>query len=109
MDLPEAVATLERSAPWRIHFHVPVHDEDAGLLGTTRAAIAPVIAAALATPGPLPPLEVETYTWNVLPLARRPTDDAGLIDGIARELAWTRDVVTALGVRPQRAPASDQQ
>ncbi len=96
MDLPEALATLDRSAPWRIHFHVPVHDADAGLLSTTRDAIAPVLAAALAGPGPLPPLEVETYTWSVLPIARRPTDDAGLIDGIARELAWTRELITAI-------------
>ena len=88
---------LDRSAPWRVQFHVPVHDPDAGALATTRDAIAPVLAAALATPGPVPPLEVETYTWSVLPPERRPTDDAGLIEGIARELAWTRDLLMSLG------------
>ncbi len=96
MDLPDALAGLARTAPWRVHFHVPVHDPDAGLLSTTRDAIAPVLTAALAAPGPLPQLEVETYTWSVLPPARRPTDDAGLIDGIARELAWTRDLLATL-------------
>ena len=36
-------------------------------------------------------LEVETYTWSVLPPALRPTDDAALAAGIAGELAWLRD------------------
>lgn len=97
MDLPDALATLDRGVPWRVHFHVPVHDADAGVLATTRDAIAPVLRAALARPGALPQLEVETYTWNVLPPERRPVDDAGLVDGIARELAWTRDLLLSLG------------
>jgi sugar phosphate isomerase/epimerase len=97
MDLPDALATLDRDVPWRVHFHVPVHDPDAGLLATTRAAIAPVLAAALARPGPLPQLEVETYTWSVLPPDRRPTDDAGLVEGIARELTWARDLLVSMG------------
>jgi hypothetical protein len=97
MDLPDALASLDREVPWRVHFHVPVHDPDAGLLATTRDAIAPALRAAIARPGPLPQLEVETYTWSVLPPARRPTDDAGLVAGIARELAWTRDLLTSLG------------
>lgn len=96
MDLPDALASLDRGTPWRVHFHVPVHDPDAGVLATTRDAIAPVLQAALARSGPLPQLEVETYTWSVLPPDRRPTDDAGLVDGIARELAWTRDLLASL-------------
>ena len=50
-------------------------------------------------------LEVETYTWSVLPMPvgdtpgpRPPTDDAGLVAGLARELAWTRDRLLALGL-----------
>jgi len=99
MDLPEALASLDRGAPWRIHFHVPVHDDAVGGFATTRAAIAPVLAEALALDEP-PHLEVETYTWNVLPVARRPRDEAGLIDGIAHELAWTLDQLSALGATP---------
>jgi hypothetical protein len=40
-------------------------------------------------------LEVETYTWSVLRDA--PVGDDALVDGIARELAWTRDRLVALG------------
>ncbi len=105
MDLPEALATLDRGAPWRVHFHVPVFAAalDGGL-ATTQAQIAPVLAAALAAPpgdaAPLPHLELETYTWGVLPAASRPRDDAALIDGIADELRWTLDLLSTLGVTP---------
>jgi len=37
-----------------------------------------------------PHLEVETYTWEVLPPALRPSD---LCSAIARELTWVRDRV----------------
>jgi hypothetical protein len=43
-------------------------------------------------------VEAETYTWSVLPPDRRPADDAGLIAGIAAELAWTRDRLTDIGL-----------
>lgn len=99
MDLPPALTSLDRTTPWRVHFHVPVHDPDAAPLATTQAAIVPALRAALTAPV-LPQLEVETYTWSVLPPARRPTDDAGLVAGIARELAWTRDLLATLGARP---------
>jgi hypothetical protein len=100
MDLPEALAGLDTSSPWRVHFHVPVHRDDVGSFGTTQAGIVPVLRAALAAPGPLPHLEVETYTWSVLPAGERPDGDEGLVDGIARELQWTIDTLAALGVRP---------
>jgi hypothetical protein len=49
-------------------------------------------------------IEVETYTWNVLPPGRRPTDPAGLATGLAAELAWLHDELTSLGLTtgPQR-------
>ncbi len=100
MDIPEAMMLLDRDVPWRIHFHVPVHDADLGELATTRDEIAPVLAAALAAPGELPHLEVETYTWSILPDGRRPADDAGLVDGIARGLAWTLALLAQLGAKP---------
>jgi len=101
MDLPEALAGLDRGAPWRIHFHVPVHRDEVGGFATTRETIAPVLAAALAANGAPPHLEVETYTWSVLPAAERAEGDAALVDGIARELAWTLEQLAALGVHPR--------
>lgn len=45
-------------------------------------------------------IEVETYTWNVLPPGLRPTDPAGLATGLAAELAWIHQELTALGLTP---------
>jgi sugar phosphate isomerase/epimerase len=60
-------------------------------IGTTRTFLVDAIAALRAGPGPLPHLEVETYTWSVLPDGERPTDDAALVAGIAAELRWAME------------------
>jgi sugar phosphate isomerase/epimerase len=99
MDLPDALTSLGRDAPWRIHFHVPVHRGGFTGFTTTHDTISRVLASALAAPGPLPHLEVETYTWSVLPGAERADTDDGLVDGIARELTWTIEQLAALGGR----------
>jgi sugar phosphate isomerase/epimerase len=101
MDLPDALASLDRGAPWRIHYHVPVHRAELGGLATTRDAIAPALAAALAAPGEPPHLEVETYTWSVLPATERADGDAALVAGIAHELRWALEQLAALGARPR--------
>ena len=69
---------------WRVHFHVPVDTERIGPLSTTRPAVNEALAA-LAKLEYAPHLEVETYTWNVLPTAT--TID--LVEGLARELLAT--------------------
>jgi len=43
-------------------------------------------------------VEVETYTWDVLPVGMRPVDQAGLVHGLAGELAWVRDKLIDLGL-----------
>lgn len=73
---------------WRIHFHVPVNAEQLGPLKTTRSEL----KQALNTVAQLdyaPHLEVETYTWEVLPGAQ----SAPLVDGLTRELTATRSLV----------------
>jgi sugar phosphate isomerase/epimerase len=99
-DLPDALASLERDTPWRIHLHVPVHRAGFAGFATTHDTISRVLAAALAAPGTLPHLEVETYTWSVLPGVERAGTDDVLVEGIAHELGWTFDQLAALGARP---------
>lgn len=62
----------------RTHFHMPLWWDEAGAFGSTRAEVERVLRALARAGGPLPLLEVETYTWSVLgsflgsePLARR--------------------------------------
>ncbi len=76
---------------WRCHFHVPVDLEAVGEKGlsTTREHADRVLAAALARPDRWGVaelhLEIETYTWDVLPGAARGI--GGLVDGLEREYA----------------------
>jgi hypothetical protein len=92
VDDLSAAGELAPSSEWRVHFHVPIHRDGAGALGTTRDFLEQALAwIARAGRAPhLPHLEVETYTWSVLPRGERPRDDASLIRGIAAELDWAR-------------------
>lgn len=89
LDLPEALIAAE-NAPgdreWRVHYHVPVFAKEFGALASTSDFAATVLAAqrhsALSQH-----LEVETYTWSVLPEPQR----GGLVDVVARELAWVKE------------------
>ncbi|MBM7503446.1 metabolite traffic protein EboE [Agromyces aurantiacus] len=85
-DLPEALDDLPAAAPWRVHFHVPLHLEPEAPLSSTTD----VLRAALAAVREVQPVDqlhvdVETYTWSVLPGG--PVD---LVDGIAAELRWAQ-------------------
>lgn len=89
-DLPDAFAALRRGdsgGEWRVHCHVPLLFEPSyGPLQSTRDVLSEVLGICR-TQAIAPHLEVETYTWGVLPEDLR-TDD---IDGdIARELTWVR-------------------
>lgn len=66
---------------WRVHFHVPIDADHLGPLGTTKSAIGDCLAAVVAL-AETPHLEVETYTWAVLP----GEGPAGLVTGLMREL-----------------------
>jgi sugar phosphate isomerase/epimerase len=76
---------------WRVHFHVPVDAERLGPLGTTRPALTEALGA-VATLDYSPHLEVETYTWEVLPGAGK----ADLVGGLARELRSTDAMLKAI-------------
>ncbi|MDS0136302.1 MULTISPECIES: metabolite traffic protein EboE [unclassified Amycolatopsis] len=97
-DLDLALAgALPGKQPWRVHFHVPLHADPAPPLRSTRPVLAATLAELFAgAAARTDHVEVETYTWQVLPDA--PADDAGLVAGIAAELDWTRRELTTLGL-----------
>ncbi len=92
MDLPEALGDPEfpGTAPWRVHFHVPIHaaNLDQPGLSTTQGAILDVLDWLARSPRPRPHLEVETYTWQVLPPGLRPADPESLTTALTTELNW---------------------
>lgn len=86
LDLPDALAsTRARTADeWRVHFHVPVFLPDLGAFGNTQPFLRELLQAHRRQPIAAH-LEVETYTWGVLPPQLR---QAEVADDIARELHW---------------------
>jgi hypothetical protein len=90
-DLPAALGASRRNevpaGEWRVHFHVPIFLERMQQFGTTQSSLTAMLEA-LARDEVSTCLEVETYTWDVLPPEYRTTD---VCAAIARELAWVRD------------------
>ena len=67
----------------RTHFHVPLFYAGDGVLDSTHTDLTPEFFAHTVAQGY--PLEIETYTFNVLPSALRP---ASVIDSLVAEHDW---------------------
>ena len=85
-DLPEALSRLDTTPgeEWRIHYHVPLFTEAFDGLQSTRRAITRTLEVLHDDPVICTHLEVETYTWDVLPEELK-TD---LSTSIRREMDW---------------------
>jgi hypothetical protein len=105
-DLDEALAgeppeaegeALENSsaAEWRIHFHVPLHSPPTPLFDNTSDHILGTLDLLAANPGFCTHLEMETYTWEVLPPELK---DRDVVDQLVAEYEWTLDNLKARGL-----------
>jgi hypothetical protein len=89
VDLPDAVTAFgegQADGEWRIHCHVPVFLADLGEISSTRSDLVATLAA-LRQRTRSSHLEVETYTWDVLPDNVRTGSKSA---DIAREIAFCR-------------------
>lgn len=91
LNLQDAFAAYEKDPSgqreWRTHFHVPVFLEDLGKhFKTTRFAIEEALAFHKRTPLSAQ-LEIETYTWDVLPDELKTGD---IVDYVVLELEWVQ-------------------
>ena len=88
-DIPEALAEIDaaQGSEWRTHFHVPIFLEEMQSVATTQQFLKDILAIHKEQPV-TEQLEVETYTWDVLPESYK---NVGVSAAIARELAWVRD------------------
>ncbi|MGH6921295.1 MAG: metabolite traffic protein EboE, partial [Geminicoccaceae bacterium] len=98
LDLPQAFAALAHGGgadndprEWRVHFHVPIFLDEIEHFSTTQDFLREILAIHRENPVSAH-LEVETYTWDVLPEHDRKDDVA---TAIARELAWVQDRLTS--------------
>lgn len=99
-DLPEALAkaaSRDASAEeWRVHFHVPLFREELGPFENTQPFLRELLQIHARDPITAH-LEVETYTWDVLPEEHRGED---VVSAVARELQWVLDAAPAQPVLP---------
>ncbi len=88
VDLPEALAlgTDTDAEEWRVHFHVPIFLDDLGAFSSTRGFLEQILALHKAE-SISPHLEIETYTWDVLPGTTR---GQSVDQDIVRELNWVK-------------------
>lgn len=106
VDLPDALLAVvegrEGATPvagppdeWRVHFHVPVHAHPDLVFRDTRDHVSGVLDELARTPNLCRHLEIETYTWAVLPGGLKQSD---VTDQIASEYAWVLGELAARGL-----------
>lgn len=88
-DLTEAIDGFDSNiSSWRVHFHVPLFLEQYGLLSSTQSDIVDTINVHKQKPF-TNHLEIETYTWGVLPHEFQ----VPLNDSIIREINWVKGLL----------------
>jgi hypothetical protein len=100
-DLSDALAKETGNSgrdEWRIHFHVPLHSPPDGELETTADHLLGVLDVLSATPKLCSHLEMETYTWEVLPPQLKSGD---VVAQLAAEYEWTIRELSHRGIRQQ--------
>ncbi len=99
-DLPDA---LNRIVPdpekeeWRIHFHIPLHSAPTELFETTTDHLLGVLDILAGNPALCSHLEMETYTWEVLPQAMK---NRGVEEQIIAEYEWCLARLKERGLAP---------
>ena len=71
---------------WRIHFHVPLHSSPTPPLGDTKKHVLDTLDWLAVNPSACSHLEMETYTWEVLP---KELQSADVVEQVAKEYQWT--------------------
>jgi hypothetical protein len=107
-DLPEALALASRLyagrstdlPEWRIHFHIPMHSFPALPFENTADHLHGVLDLLASYPEICKHLEMETYSWEVLPPRLKSLD---LVDQIAAEYGWVLAELAKRGLAPQHA------
>ncbi|MBI3876700.1 MAG: hypothetical protein HY300_12250, partial [Verrucomicrobia bacterium] len=88
---PSPLATPE----WRIHFHIPLHAPTTKLFATTANHLLGVLDVLAREPRLCSHLEMETYTWEVMPSELKKRD---VVDQLVGEYEWTLAQLAARGL-----------
>ena len=99
-DLPDALQYAQSNPnalgdEWRVHFHVPLHASPSGGFSDTRSHLLDALDWLAKNPTCCQHLEMETYTWEVLPPELRAGD---VVDQLCAEYDWTLGVMRERGL-----------
>jgi hypothetical protein len=95
-DLDIALDQPPGDAEWRVHFHVPLHATRLSHGQTTAAHLLGLLDLLAKDPGLCSHLEMETYTWEVLPEELRAKS---VVEQLVREYEWTLAELAPRGLR----------
>jgi hypothetical protein len=101
-DLEVALAQPATSEPhlaeeWRIHFHIPLHASPTALFDHTTDHLLGALEYLRRHPGLCAHLEMETYTWEVMPPEMK---NRSVVDQLAAEYDWTLPRLAERGFAP---------
>src|SRR5579884_876644 len=87
-DLAPALAdaSVTSEDEWRVHFHIPLHSRATDWFENTSDHVCGVLDLLKADPALCTHLEMETYTWEVLPPALK---NRSVVDQLVGEYEWT--------------------
>ncbi|NDH17248.1 MAG: hypothetical protein EBY48_09300 [Opitutae bacterium] len=91
----QMAGNLPEADEWRIHFHVPLHASPGNGLGDTRGHVTDTLDWLAENPHACRHLEMETYTWEVLPDEMR---SLNVVDQVIKEYDWTLDALQQRGL-----------
>ena len=99
-DLPDALSEhaspiTHHAAEWRIHFHVPLHAPAAPPFENTNDHLLGVLDLLAKNPKLCSHLEMETYTWEVLPPELK---SRNVVEQLVAEYDWTLGQLKARGL-----------
>jgi hypothetical protein len=98
LDLDRALdASPSDETEWRIHFHVPLHADALAHGRTTSAHLLGLLDLLARDPALCSHLEMETYTWEVLPEELR---SKSVVEQLVGEYRWTLEQLARRGLGP---------
>ncbi len=83
------------STEWRIHFHIPLHSRPTPIFDHTAGHILGLLEVLRSQPALCTHLEMETYTWEVMPAEMKNRD---VVDQLVSEYEWTLGQLSRLGI-----------
>jgi hypothetical protein len=101
-DLDAALGAAAPAEEWRVHFHIPLHCPAAEWFEPTTDHLLGVLDVLQAEPGLCAHLEMETYTWEVMPAAMK---SRNVVDQLAAEYDWCLAQLQKRGMGASQPPA----